>query len=154
MRHDGLRAGQARKPGAYTVSGVYGHLGPRGQRGGPNQNGSLRRVQVKAQTKLWPSWTCMPSWPSGDKAADIKLQDGDTVFIPAAKGYVAMVGKVRTPAVRTKADDTIDSMLAVAGGLPVMVDLRATLSASTLQRTRRARYHPFARGTPLGWNGN
>lgn len=121
--------GQARKPGAYTVSGVSTVISALMASGGPNQNGSLRRVQVKRADKVVAELDLYAFLAKGDKAADIKLQDGDTVFIPAAKGYVAMVGKVRTPAVyELGADDTIDSMLAVAGGLPVMADpKRATL---------------------------
>ena len=75
----------------------------------------------------------MPS-AKGDKA-DIKLQDGDTVFIPAGQRLWAgqRARYARLPCNEPGADDTIDSMLAVAGGLPVMADpKRATLSASTL----------------------
>ena len=121
--------GQARKPGAYTVSGVSTVISAMMASGGPNQNGSLRRVQVKRADKVVAELDLYAFLAKGDKGADIKLQDGDTVVIPAAKGYVALVGKVSTPAVfELGADETIDSLLSTAGGLPVMADpKRATL---------------------------
>lgn len=121
--------GQARKPGAYTVSGVSTVISAMMASGGPNQNGSLRRVQVKRADKVVAELDLYAFLAKGDKGADIKLQDGDTVVIPAAKGYVALVGKVRTPAVYELADgDTVDVLLSVAGGLPVLADpKRATL---------------------------
>ena len=101
--------GQARKPGAYTVSGVSTVISAMMASGGPNQNGSLRRVQVKRADKVVAELDLYAFLAKGDKGADIKLQDGDTVVIPAAKGYVALVGKVSTPAVfELGADETID----------------------------------------------
>lgn len=121
--------GQARKPGAYTVSGVSTVISALMASGGPNQNGSLRRVQVKRADKVVAEVDLYAFLAKGEKGADIKLQDGDTVVIPPAKGYVALVGKVRTPAVYELADgDTVDGLLSVAGGLPVLADpKRATL---------------------------
>ncbi|MGE5452545.1 MAG: SLBB domain-containing protein [Acidobacteriota bacterium] len=121
--------GQARKPGAYTVSGVSTVIAALMASGGPNQNGSLRKVQVKRNDKVVSEIDLYAFLAKGDKAADIKLQDGDTVVIPVAKGYVALVGKAKAPAIYELLEgDTIDSLLSVAGGLPVMADpKRATL---------------------------
>lgn len=121
--------GQARQPGAYTVSGVSTVISAMMASGGPNQNGSLRRVQVKRADKVVAELDLYAFLAKGDKGSDIKLQDGDTIVIPAAKGYVALVGKVSNPAVyELGADETIDTLLSTAGGLPVMADpKRATL---------------------------
>lgn len=121
--------GQARKPGAYTVSGVSTVLSALMASGGPNQNGSLRRIQVKRADKVVAEIDLYAFLAKGDKGSDIKLQDGDTVVIPAVKSYVALVGKVRTPAVYELVEgESIDALLSVAGGLPVLADpKRATL---------------------------
>ncbi|HET8871768.1 MAG TPA: SLBB domain-containing protein [Aquabacterium sp.] len=121
--------GQARKPGAYTVSGVSTVITALMASGGPNENGSLRRVQVKRGDKVISQIDLYAFLAQGDNLADIKLQDGDTVVIPAAQGYVALSGKVKAPAVyELKAGETIESLLKVSGGLPVMADpKRATL---------------------------
>ena len=50
----------------------------------------------------------------------------DTIYIPQAGGYVALVGKVNSPAVyelKTNSD-SIGSLLDFAGGLPVVADPR------------------------------
>jgi protein involved in polysaccharide export with SLBB domain len=76
----------------------------------------------------------------GDKSGDIKLQDGDSIYIPPAGGYVALVGKVNTPAIYELKDgsDTIDSLLGYAGGLPVVADPRRAF----LERIDADKSHP------------
>lgn len=116
--------GQARKPGSYTLSSNSTLVSALFASGGPNQNGSMRHVQVKRAEKTVTNLDLYAFLAKGDKSADIKLQDGDTIVIPAAKGFVALSGKVANSAVYELAGDseTIGSMLAVAGGLPVVAD--------------------------------
>lgn len=116
--------GQARKPGSYTLSSNSTLVSALFASGGPNQNGSMRHVQVKRAEKSVTNLDLYAFLAKGDKSADIKLQDGDTIVIPAAKGFVALSGKVANSAVYELAGDseTIGSMLAVAGGLPVVAD--------------------------------
>jgi protein involved in polysaccharide export with SLBB domain len=118
--------GQASRPGTYTVSSLSTLVTTLFASGGPNQNGSMRRVQVIRGGKVAAELDLYAFIAKGDKSADIKLQDGDSVYIPAAAGYVALVGKVNTAAVYElrSADDTVESMLAFAGGLPVVADPR------------------------------
>lgn len=116
--------GQARKPGSYNLSSQSTLVSALFASGGPNQNGSMRHVQVKRADKLVTELDLYAFIAKGEKGNDIKLQDGDTIVIPAAKGYVALSGKVSTPAVYelSGAGDTIGGVLALAGGLPVVAD--------------------------------
>ena len=116
--------GQARKPGAYTLASTSTLVSALFSSGGPGPNGSLRHVQVKRADRVVAELDLYAFLSKGDKSADIKLQDGDTILIPAARGYVALSGKVNTPGVYELAgkNDTIDSVLALAGGLPVVAD--------------------------------
>lgn len=118
--------GQARQPGAYMLSSASTLVSALFASGGPNQNGSMRRVQVKRAEKTVTELDLYAFLSKGDKSADIKLQDGDTIVIPAAKGFVALSGKVANSAVFELADgnETIGGMLSVAGGLPVVADPR------------------------------
>jgi protein involved in polysaccharide export with SLBB domain len=52
------------------------------------------------------------------------LEDGDTIVIPAATGYVALAGRVSNAAVYELSGDrdTVGSLLDVAGGVPVVAD--------------------------------
>jgi protein involved in polysaccharide export with SLBB domain len=116
--------GQARKPGAYQMSGASTLVSALFASGGPNQTGSLRRVQVKRGERVVTTLDLYDFLAKGDKSADVRLQDGDTIVIPAARSYVALTGKVGTPAVYELASEqeSIGSLLAVAGGLPVLAD--------------------------------
>ena len=118
--------GQASRPGTYTVSSLSTLVTALFASGGPNANGSMRAVQVKRAGKVVAELDLYSFIAKGDKSADIKLQDGDSIYLPPAAGYVALVGKVNTPAIyEIKADsDTIESVLNFAGGLPVVADPR------------------------------
>lgn len=116
--------GQARSPGAYSLSSTSTLVSALFASGGPGPNGSLRHVQVKRGDRVVTELDLYDFLARGNKAADVKLQDGDTIVIPPAKGFVALIGKVATPAVYELAgeQDTIGNLLALAGGLPVVAD--------------------------------
>lgn len=116
--------GQARKPGAYNLSGASTLVSALFASGGPSATGSMRHVQVKRGGHTVTELDLYDFLAKGDKSADIKLQDGDTITIPPARGYIALTGKVGTPAVYELdgEKDTIGSTLALAGGLPVVAD--------------------------------
>ncbi|QOY96762.1 SLBB domain-containing protein [Massilia sp. UMI-21] len=118
--------GQAKRPGTYTVSSLSTLVTALFASGGPNANGSMRRVQVKRAGRVVAELDLYAFIAKGDKSADVKLLDGDSIYIPAATGHVALVGKVNSPAVyELKTDsDTIESMLDFAGGMPVVADPR------------------------------
>lgn len=118
--------GQANRPGTYTVSSLSTLVTTLFASGGPNANGSMRRLQVKRAGRVAAELDLYAFIAKGDKSADIKLQDGDTIYIPSAAGYVALVGKVNTPAIYElrSGSDTIESLLDFAGGLPVVADPR------------------------------
>jgi protein involved in polysaccharide export with SLBB domain len=108
--------------------------------GGPNANGSMRRVQVKRDGKVAAELDLYAFIAKGDKSADIKLQDGDTIYIPPAAGYVALVGKVNSPAIYElkNGSDSVGSLLDFAGGLPVVADPRRAY----LERIDSSKNHP------------
>jgi protein involved in polysaccharide export with SLBB domain len=118
--------GQAKRPGTYTVSSLSTLVTAVFASGGPNPIGSLRRVQVNRGGVVVGELDLYAFIAKGDKSADIKLRDGDTIVIPAALGYVALVGKVNVPAIYELrgSGDTVESLLAVAGGVPVVADPR------------------------------
>ncbi len=118
--------GQARRPGTYTVSSLSTLVTALFASGGPNANGSMRHVQVKRGRHVVAELDLYAFIAKGDKSADIKLQDGDTLFIPTAGAYAALVGKVNSPAIYElrSSTDTVASLLDFAGGLPVTADPR------------------------------
>lgn len=139
--------GQANRPGTYTVSSLSTLVTALFASGGPNANGSMRHVQVKRAGRVVTELDLYAFIAKGDKSADVKLQDGDSIYIPPASGYVALVGKVNSPAVYElkTGTDTIESMLDFAGGMPVVADpRRAFLERIDANRNRPRSVEQFA----------
>lgn len=139
--------GQANRPGTYTVSSLSTLVTALFASGGPNANGSMRHVQVKRGGKVAAELDLYAFIAKGDKSADIKLQDGDTIYIPSAGGFVALTGKVNSAAVfeLKTGSDTVESLLDVAGGLPVVADpRRAFLERIDPTRNRPRTVEEFA----------
>ena len=132
--------GQASRPGTYNVSSLSTLVTALFASGGPNANGSMRHVQIKRGGKVAAELDLYSFIGKGDKSTDMKLLDGDTIFIPTAVGHVALVGKVNTPAIYElkTASDTIESLLDYAGGMPVMADARRAF----LERIDAAKNQP------------
>ncbi len=109
--------GEARRPGAYTVSSLSTVLNVLFVSGGPNVQGSLRRIQVRRDGKVVSELDLYDLILRGDKSQDIRLQANDTIFIPAAGPQVALAGSIRHPAVyELRGDTTVGSLLDLAGG--------------------------------------
>lgn len=121
--------GQARRPGSYSLSSMSTLSSGLLATGGPNASGSMRRVELKRAGQSVAEFDLYSFLARGDSAGDIKLTDGDVIVIPPVLGYVALVGKVNNPAVYElkAAGETLDQLLAVAGGLPVVADPRLSL---------------------------
>jgi protein involved in polysaccharide export with SLBB domain len=122
--------GQTRFPGSYALSSQATLTSALFASGGAAVGGSVRQVQLLRQGKVMASFDLYAFLSRGDKSADIKLQDGDVLFYPVAKGFMAFIGQVNTPGVYEVKDDkeTLADYLRLAGGLPVVADpRRATL---------------------------
>jgi protein involved in polysaccharide export with SLBB domain len=118
--------GQARRPGSYAISSVSTLASGLFATGGPNATGSMRRVQLKRAGKVVAELDLYKFLASGSDAAEVKLIDGDVIVIPPAYGHMALVGKVNNPAVYEikSAGETLDDIVQMAGGLPVVADAR------------------------------
>ena len=113
--------GQARHPGKHVVSGLSSLINALFETGGPNPNGSLRAVELRRAGKTVATVDVYQFLARGDNSTDTKLQPGDIIFIPPAGPRVAVLGTVNAPAIyELKAGDTIQSVLDLTGGLPVL----------------------------------
>lgn len=118
--------GQARRPGSYALSSTSTLSTGLFATGGPNATGSMRRVQLKRAGQVVAEFDLYAFLAQGNSVGDVKLVDGDVIVIPQAVGHVALVGKVNNPAVYElkSTTETLEQLLAVAGGLPVVADPR------------------------------
>ncbi len=111
-------AGDAYKPGSYTVSSLSTVTQALFVAGGINDIGSLRNIQVKRNGKLVGRLDLYDLLMHGDAKGDIRLQSGDVVFIPSVGAQVSVDGEVRRPAIyELKKGDDMADVIAMAAGL-------------------------------------
>ena len=132
--------GEARHPGAYTVSSLSTVLNALFASGGPDAQGSLRHVQIRRVGRPISEFDLYDFILHGDKSKDIPLQSGDTIFIPAAGPEVALAGSVRHPAIYELAgQSSLQELLDLAGGFsPTASTDRLSLERIENDRTRHA----------------
>ena len=114
--------GQARRPGKYTVSSLSTLVNALFASGGPNANGSMRRVQLVRGNAPVVTLDLYDFILRGDKSRDMRLLPGDVIVFPAAGPRVAVLGSVNTPAVFELAgpEASVSQVMALAGGMPVL----------------------------------
>ena len=108
--------GQARRPGAYSISSLSTLVNALFASGGPNPQGSLRHIQVKRDGKLINDFDLYALLLYGDKSGDIRLQAEDVLFIPPVGAQVAVIGSIRTPGIFELRDhETLADLIEAAG---------------------------------------
>lgn len=109
--------GFARRPGAYTVSGLSTLVDAVFASGGPSQQGSMRHVLLKRGEKVITDYDLYALIVNGDKTGDVQLQPGDVLYIPAAGEQVALLGSVRQPAIyELRGAQSLSQIIDAAGG--------------------------------------
>ena len=132
--------GQARRPGSYTLSSLSTMSSALFASGGPNNIGSIRHVQLKRADKIVSEFDLYDFLSNGLTKGDVKLIDGDVIVMPPAVGYVALIGKVNSPAVyELKSEqEPLENLIKISGGLPLTTN---PLSAS-LERLEPTQTQP------------
>lgn len=110
-------AGEARRPGVYTVSSLSTLVDALFASGGPSTSGSLRRIELRRGGATVTVFDLYDLLIRGDKSKDAPLQSGDVIYIPPVGPQVALTGSVRKPAIyEMREGETIAEALADAGG--------------------------------------
>jgi protein involved in polysaccharide export with SLBB domain len=109
--------GDVVRPGAYQVSGAGTVLTALYAAGGPTTNGSFRKVEVRRGDKLVSTIDIYDYLLHGINASEVRLQNGDVVFVPVHSGFVKVAGEVTRPAVyEVLPQETLRELLEFAGG--------------------------------------
>lgn len=110
-------AGDVEAPGSYTISSLGTVFTALYAAGGPNPIGSFRRVEVRRGGRLAGSVDLYDYLIHGG-GRDVRLEQGDFVFVPVAGPRVAIEGAVRRPAAYELAPgEGLADLLRFAGGL-------------------------------------
>lgn len=126
-------AGQARRPGVYTVSSLSTLVDALFASGGPTVEGSMRHVELRRDNKVITDFDLYALLAHGDKSKDVKLLPGDVIFIPPVGPQVALTGSVRNPGIyELRSDESLAGLLADAGGVS-SVAARARVSIERIE---------------------
>ena len=109
--------GEAYKPGQYKMSALSTVTNAMFVSGGVNKNGSLRNIQVLRNNKLVANYDFYEFLLKGRVDSDVKLQDGDVIFIPFIENKVKIGGSFRRPGLyEFRNNDTVRDAIYLAGG--------------------------------------
>jgi polysaccharide export outer membrane protein len=119
-RMKGIRVsvvGEVRAPGWYNVSSFQTALQVLSIAGGMKDIGSLRRIKIVRGGKEIQEIDLYDLLLAGDTRADIRLQQGDVIFVPVVARLAAIAGEVRRPAIYELRDEkSLLDLVRVAGG--------------------------------------
>ncbi len=111
-------AGNVVRPGAYQISAAGTALTALYAAGGPTANGSFRQLTVRRGDKLVDSLDLYRYMVHGINPTNIRLDNGDVIFVPVHSSMVKVAGKVVRPAIyETKPGETLRDVVGFAGGL-------------------------------------
>jgi protein involved in polysaccharide export with SLBB domain len=109
--------GDAQTPGGYQMSSLATITQALQTAGGIRLTGSLRNIQVKRGGKTVARIDLYDLLLKGDNSQDIRLQNGDTVFVPPVGPRASIKGGVVRPAVyEIGSTVSFNELLALSGG--------------------------------------
>ena len=110
--------GEAYKPGTYTVPSLSTITNVLFLSGGVTDIASLRNIQLKRDGKVSAVLDLYDLLLKGDRADDVRLQAGDTIFIPSIERTASIAGQIRRPAMyELNPDTTVQQLIELGGGL-------------------------------------
>jgi protein involved in polysaccharide export with SLBB domain len=113
-----LVAGDAERPGSYTVSGLSTMTNALLVSGGVKPIGSLRNIQLKRGSRVIATLDLYDLLLRGDSKSDARILSGDVLFIPPVGKTAGVAGAIRRPAIyEFKGEATAGDLVALGGGL-------------------------------------
>lgn len=117
--------GEVERPSAYAVSSLASAMGALYEAGGPNENGSFREIAVNRGGTTVARIDLYDYLLRGDASQDIRLEQGDIVFVPMVERRVEADGAVMRPGLyELKEGEDLADLIRFAGGVAPNADLR------------------------------
>lgn len=115
--------GEVSSPGIYSVISVASLLNALAAAGGPTKNGTLRNIRITRSGKLVKEVDLYDIISNGDRINDVRLENGDTIFVPVIGPVFAVAGEVKRPAIyEMNGKTTLADALTLAGGVTAAGD--------------------------------
>ena len=132
--------GEAYSPGSYTVSALSSLTNVLFVSGGVNEKGSVRNIQVKRGGQTAHVFDLYELLLKGDTKSDMRLQDGDVIFIPLFNKTARAEGFFRRPHLyEIKQGDAVEDLIFYAGGFTTNVTKNARLELSRINGETKER---------------
>ncbi len=113
--------GEVARPGVYTISSLSTVLNALFASGGPTKLGSLRTIKLIRNNRTISTLDMYDFLLRGDRAHDIRIESGDTVFVPPIGQVVGVAGNVKRPAIYELTRTTrISDLFEMAGGVSLI----------------------------------
>jgi polysaccharide export outer membrane protein len=104
-------------PGAHRISSAGTAMSALYAAGGPTDNGTMRRIQIRRAGSTVAELDVYDYLLRGDASNDVRLRNGDIVFVPIHGPRVRMVGEIARPATyELKQGEALDDAIRFAGG--------------------------------------
>jgi len=110
--------GEAQSPGNYILSSLSTVYHALIAAGGPSKTGSMRNIQLLRNGKVIETIDLYDFFLRGDRSRDVRLQSGDTIFIPVIGPTVGISGNVKRPAIyELKEPIPLKEFIEMSGGV-------------------------------------
>lgn len=117
--------GDVDRPGSYRVSSAGTLMTALYAAGGPTANGSFRQVELRRGGRLIGTFDTYQYLLHGSSENDLRLENGDVVFVPPHGPRVRVTGEVIRPATyELRPGETLADALANAGGFTSVAERR------------------------------
>src|SRR6185437_6578190 len=115
--------GDVVQPNAYAVSRAGTAMDALYKAQGPTDNGSLRDVEIRRGQQTVGVLDVYDYLIHGDASKDVRLENGDVIFVPPHGPRARVVGAVlRSATYELKPSETIADLIAMAGGFTATAD--------------------------------
>ncbi|MBI1809266.1 MAG: SLBB domain-containing protein [Gemmatimonadetes bacterium] len=132
--------GEVEQPGAIQVNALATVFHAIARAGGPTERGSFRDIEVRRGNKVIERLDLYDYLLNGNAAGDIRLEQGDVIFVPLNRRVVAVMGAVRRPRIfELRENEGFSDLLRFAGGL---------MPTASVERVQIDRVVPADKRTP------
>lgn len=110
--------GDVKNPGAYTTDALTTAVNALLMGGGIKPTGSMRKIEIRRQGKTVARLDLYDAMLAGGTRGDLRLQSGDTIFVPPVGPRAGVSGDVLRPAIYELLNEkNADDLIRLAGGL-------------------------------------
>jgi len=130
--------GEVKYPGTYSVSSVSTIITSLYAAGGPNKKGSMRSVFLMRNGKTVAELDLYEFLIGGNKSADVRVEAGDTIYVPVLGPVVGVAGFVKRPAIyEMKSSQSVRDVIHMSGGTLALSHLQNVVIERIQDHKRR-----------------